>query len=507
MIKLWTAQIAASYLFLLIASPLFAVELGPLRKAIFKVRVISQEPDYKQPWNHQAVKSSSGTGFYIGSAGILTNAHVVAQGKFISVLRDGDDEPVSARVKFIAHDCDLALLEVQDPAYFQGVAPFAFGDIPDVRETVNTVGYPTGGEQLSITQGVVSRVSYRRYVHSGAESHLLVQVDSAINPGNSGGPVLQGKIAVGVAFQAYTGAENTGYIIPTPVIKRFLTDIADGKYEGHPVQGFSVQEDALENTATRKFHGLKAGEGGVKVSEVASYSPLFEHVQSGDIILAIDGKPVGIDGKISFLGERLNFRVLYDLKQRNDQLKLEILRGGKRQVQDIVLKAKEPFYDGSQHYTNHPRFLTYAGLVFSALSRDYLEGWGRSWLQDAPLNLRYIHKHFSQIPEMRASRDVIVLSERLPHVVNTFAGPFLDEVLVKVNGQRVQSLDELASILDKAQGEFLKFEFWQEEIPLILPTAASVAADAEVLSKYKVPLARWFGSDDDGATADWETER
>jgi len=493
--------------FMLGSSPLLAVELGSVRKAIFKVRVISQEPDYKQPWNHKPVKSSSGTGFYIGSAGILTNAHVVANGKFISVLKDGDDEPVSVRVKYIAHDCDLALLEVQDPAYFKGVVPIAFGDIPEVRETVNTVGYPTGGEQLSITQGVVSRVSYRRYVHSNADSHLLVQVDSAINPGNSGGPVLQGKVAVGVAFQAYTGAENTGYIIPTPVIKRFLADIADGRYDGHPVQGFNVQDNALENVATRRYHGLKSGEGGVKVSEVASYSPLAGSVASGDIILAIDGKPVGIDGKISYLGERLSFRVLYDLKQRGDTLKLEILRDGKRRTVEVALKAKEPFYSGANLYLNQPRFLNFAGLVFSSLSRDYLEIWGRTWALDAPLPLRYIHNHYSQIKELQGARDVVVLTERLPNAVNTFSGPFLDAVLIRVNGRKILSLDDLALALDEAEGPHVIFNFWQEEVPLVLPLANSRSADKETTERYKIPLTRWLGADDDGATADWGTEK
>ncbi|WP_176736849.1 S1C family serine protease [Oligoflexus tunisiensis] len=484
-----------------------AVELGPVRKAIFKVRVISQEPDYKQPWNHQPVKSSSGTGFYIGQAGILTNAHVVANGKFISVLRDGDDEPVSARVKFMAHDCDLALLEVQDPGYFYGVTPIGFGDIPDVREMVNTVGYPTGGEQLSITQGVVSRVSYRRYVHSGAESHLLVQVDSAINPGNSGGPVLQGQVAVGVAFQAFTGAENTGYIIPTPVIKRFLTDIADGRYDGHPVQGFNVQDGALENTATRRYHGLKAGEGGVKVSEVASYSPLAGSVASGDIILAIDGKPVGVDGKISYLRDRLPFRVLYDLKQRGDALRLDILRQGKRQSINVLLQAKEPFYSGAHIFLNQPRFLKFAGLVFTSLSRDFLEIWGRAWMIDAPLHLRYIHNHFSHIKELQGARDVIVLAQRLPHAVNTFAGYFMDAVLTRVNGKKVLSLEDLARVLDEADQPHLKFEFWQEDVPLILPLEASRHADKEITQRYKIPLTRWLGPDDDGATADWGAEK
>jgi len=157
------------------SKPVCAVELGAVRKAIFKVQVISQEPDHKQPWNHQPVKSSSGTGFYIGPAGILTNAHVVANGKFISVLKDGDDEPVSARVKFMAHDCDLALIEVQDPGYLSGVAPIAFGDIPDVREDeyYELPGFD-GPAQIKFLRGGA--------VGEGGRTALPVRVSVAPNP-------------------------------------------------------------------------------------------------------------------------------------------------------------------------------------------------------------------------------------------------------------------------------------------------------------------------------------
>ncbi|MCX6128914.1 MAG: trypsin-like peptidase domain-containing protein [Proteobacteria bacterium] len=489
----------------LFSSQVLALELGALRKAVFKVRVISQEPDFKQVWNKQPLQTSSGTGFYIGKEGILTNAHVVGQGKFISVLKDGDDQPMSARVKFIAHDCDLALLEVQDPHYFQGITPLGFGATPDVRETVNTVGFPTGGEQLSVTQGVVSRISYRRYVHSMTDSHLLVQVDSAINPGNSGGPVIQGKSVVGVAFQSMSGAENTGYIIPTAVVKRFLDDIADGSYDGHPVQGFTLQEGALENAATRRFHGLKNGEGGIKVSEVASFSPLNGKIFPGDILLSIEAKPIGVDGKIRFQGERMNLRVVYDLKQRNDSIGFQILRDGKRLHVDIKLEAQEPYYDPAHRFSGHPRFLIFAGLVFSALGRDYLENWGKNWSSEAPLILRYVHSFAAQISEFRAHRDIIVLSERLPDSINTFAGAFMDSILLRLNGQAVNSLDELSVQLDKAQQEHLVFEFYRGKVPLVLALKPAREVDQNIIARYKLPLARYLGSEkEDGATANWE---
>src|SRR5690606_37853679 len=118
-----------------------------------------------------------------------------------------------------------------------------FGELPALRTPVSTVGFPTGGELISITEGIVSRIDFRRYAHSGYSEHLLVQVDSAINPGNSGGPVVQEGKVVGVAFQGLSSAENTGYIIPVPVVERFLRDIDDGVYNGHPHDGLVVAAD------------------------------------------------------------------------------------------------------------------------------------------------------------------------------------------------------------------------------------------------------------------------
>lgn len=485
----------------------FAVNLGSMRKALFKIHVISQTPNYEQPWVQNSTQGSSGTGFYIGKEGIMTNAHVVADGKFITVQRDGDDRPMTARVRYIAHDCDLALLEVQDPAYYKGITPLSFADFPEVRESVNTIGYPTGGEQLSITQGVVSRVSYRRYVHTNADSHLLVQVDAAINPGNSGGPVLQKGKVVGVAFQSQTQAENTGYIIPTPVVKRFLADIKDGRYDGHPVQGFWYMDGALENAATREYHKLSKGDGGVKISQVADYSPAKGHLQAGDILLSIEGKPIGVDGKIVMHSERINLRAVWDLKQTGDKVSAVILRDGKRQTVHFALTTKGPYYDPGLKYWLRPRFTVVGGLVFSALTRNYLQEWGRGWYYDSPLILRYAHMFSTDIPALSGKRDIVILNERLAHPVNTYAGPYMEEILMKVNGQPVNSVEDIPRIIAAEKGEFLIFEFLDQKTPLVMERSAVLEADPSIAQQYQVSLTSWFGNDhDDGSTANWEGE-
>lgn len=71
---------------------------------------------------------------------------------------------------------------------------------------------PAGGDNISVTGGVVSRVEPTRYVH-GAAHLMAIQIDAAINPGNSGGPALMEDKVVGVAFQNLANAENIGSVI------------------------------------------------------------------------------------------------------------------------------------------------------------------------------------------------------------------------------------------------------------------------------------------------------
>ena len=60
-----------------------------------------------------------------------------------------------------------------------------------VQDAVAVVGYPIGGDTISVTSGVVSRIEVTSYVHGSTEL-LGVQIDAAINSGNSGGALIWG---------------------------------------------------------------------------------------------------------------------------------------------------------------------------------------------------------------------------------------------------------------------------------------------------------------------------
>ena len=186
------------------------VSINDQYKGVVKIEMDSLTPDYATPWNTGRYQGGIGTGFLIGENAFMTNAHVVSNAERIYISMYGDSRKIPARVKFIAHDADLALLEADDPRPFKGIRPFEFSkNMPHLEDEVRVIGYPIGGNRLSVTRGVVSRIDFTTYAHPRNTEHLTIQVDAAINPGNSGGPVLMGNKVIGVAFQGLNNANNT----------------------------------------------------------------------------------------------------------------------------------------------------------------------------------------------------------------------------------------------------------------------------------------------------------
>src|SRR5690606_28148725 len=134
------------------------------------ISATAQEPNYRVPWMPGSTESGTGAGFIIEGQRILTNAHVVSNARFISIDRENDPKRYIAHVAHIAHDCDLAVLTVNDPSFFENTVALGFtAQIPQIESSVSVYGYPIGGNRLSVTTGVVSRVDFQTYSHSGVD--------------------------------------------------------------------------------------------------------------------------------------------------------------------------------------------------------------------------------------------------------------------------------------------------------------------------------------------------
>ena len=229
--------------------------------ATLKLFVTHTDPNYSLPWQMRHQTSSTSSGFVIAGRRILTNAHCVDNYSVVKVKKRASSTKYIAEVIAIGRECDLALLTVPDEAFWADpISPITLANaLPSLQDVATVVGFPVGGDNLAITQGVVSRIDMQEYVHGCCEL-LAIQVDSAINPGNSGGPAFgDSHECVGIAFQSLKDGqtENIGYIIPTEVVQHFLTDIErHGAYTGFVELGIDLQR--MENPSLRAHARLTA---------------------------------------------------------------------------------------------------------------------------------------------------------------------------------------------------------------------------------------------------------
>ncbi|MCJ7484094.1 MAG: trypsin-like peptidase domain-containing protein [Thermodesulfovibrionales bacterium] len=453
---------------------------GDIKNAVVRVEVVSQRPNYNDPWKMNTDRNSSGSGCVVAGERILTNAHIVSDQKFIQVQKAGDVEKYAAEVEFVAHDCDLALLKVKDPEFFKGAVPIQLGGIPAEGDRVTAYGFPSGGSKISVTQGVVSRIELKRYSHS-RETMLAVQIDAALNPGNSGGPVLQGDRLAGIAFEVRSDSENTGYIIPVPVIERFFKDIRDGRYDGYP--GLKGMFQSVENLALRSALKLKDRRHGVLITMIEYGSTLWNVLNEGDVMLSLDGVPIASDGTIEFVNnDRVDFNYLMCHHQVGDEVELTFLRNGEVLSRRVRLQVEKDLVAPPQ-YDVQPSYFIFAGLLFMPETWDYLQTWGKD---GPPTELAYF-LYYSEV-EMDRSQ-VVLLTKVLAHEVNQGYQEMNDVVVLRVNGQAIGSMADLTSAFAKPQGAFHVVEL-KNGGKIILDAVAAEKAHKEILEKYNIPKDR-----------------
>jgi S1-C subfamily serine protease len=438
-------------------------DMAALRASIVKVFVTSQSEDYRQPWQRPGPQGSSGSAFYIGDRMLMTNAHVISDAKLLYVKRADRVQRYEARVLFAGHDCDLGVITVDEVGFWDGMKPLEIGAQPAMRSTVATIGYPMGGNKLSITQGVVSRIEVRTYVHTQADEHLTIQTDAAINPGNSGGPVMQSGKVVGVAFQGYSwGAQNIGYMIAPSVIRHFLVDIRDDVYHGYPELG--LYSANLRNPALRKYLGVpESTQGGVLVLKPVPYASAAGKLKRNDVILEIEGVPVEADGTIKIEGEFFELEWVVENKQIGDTVTLTVLRDGESIEVEIPLKGWGARMKPGRVYDERPEYMVLGPYLFVPLTKNYL-GWGRS--NDISY---YMEQYYRTVAEEGKTREQLVLLSRVMEHPCARYVHYGDAIVEKVDGQVPVDFADFVRIVDSSKKDLVKVEFEGVNVaPLIL---------------------------------------
>ena len=431
---------------LLICMTMFSEDMS-VKKALVKVYTSHQLFDYLSPWQYGQSANSTATGFIIDGERIITNAHAVLNSKFLQVRKEGDSKKYKAVVKFTSEEYDLALVEIEDKSFFKGTVPLKLGTLPEIQEKLTVYGYPLGGDKLSTTQGIVSRMEHNTYTLTNRK-FLIGQTDAAINSGNSGGPVVSKGKVVGVAFAGLNSADNIGYFIPVNILNNFLEDIKDGKYDGSPLLGVEWLE--LESPSHRRMLGIEDKTGGILIKKVFKNSPFEGVLQKNDVLMKLDNYPVESDGTIEFRkNEKTDFTYVNQQKKYGDNLSYEIIRDKKTKTGQVKLEKKDIKYTVVTEVTieTPPSYMVYGGLLFEPLTSNYMAG-----------VIEKLGSVYDREELYKDYKELVVLVRVLPFDVNLGYTDAVNQIIVKVNGEKYKDFKDFVQKVKNVKSGFIIFE-------------------------------------------------
>lgn len=306
--------------------------------------VVTRRDMFYRPYPVQGM----GSGFIINENGeIVTNRHVIAGSSKIQVTLSGQKDPFDAEVLGIDSRDDLAILKINAGRKLPAL-PLGDSDRIQVGQKVLAIGNPFGFGG-TLTTGIVSSLGRTLQNEDGIELAGLIQTDAAINPGNSGGPLLDSSGSVIGINTAILGSQTAGgeagsigigFAMPINRAKAMLEEYRTTGHISRAVLG--VQQTALVQGRLAEALDLPAS-GGLLIQQLEEGTPAAVSLRGpnrivtlgfnqlgigGDLIIAIDGKPVDSQDALS--------HALIQ-KRGGESMQLTIFRGGRTMKVDIKL--------------------------------------------------------------------------------------------------------------------------------------------------------------------------
>lgn len=312
--------------------------IAVFEKASRSVVFIANTAIRRNPWslNLFEVPQGSGSGFVWNKEGhIITNFHVVYGADTITVTM-ADRHEYRAKVVGLDPDHDLAVLQIQAPP--EALTPITVGSSHDLRtgQKVLAIGNPFGLDH-TLTTGVVSALG--RSIKSMTDRTIdgVIQTDAAINPGNSGGPLLDSAgrlIGINTQIISPSGAyAGIGFAVPVDTINRIVPELIQYGKLIKPGLGVTLIPDEIVRrwgikglVIGRVIRGGPAELAGIKGAREGRDG----RVDLGDVITAVDGKPVAV------LDELLS---ILDRHKVGDRVAVELLRDNRRHQVTVTLQA------------------------------------------------------------------------------------------------------------------------------------------------------------------------
>jgi len=464
-----------------------------LTRSVVRLRSTTQGWNPGQPWEKTEPQQRRALAAIVAPARVLTTAEMVADATFLEFESADGVRYAEARVVAVDYEANLALLapadeEADGATLFANTIPLTLAEPPALGDRLDVLQVEENGLPL-LTTGFLQSIGVSSNFLPG-QSFLTFFIKASMQSaaGSFSLPILyEGRLA-GMLF-GYNSNEQLIDSAATEILARFLESAAtaeseDSAYRGFP--GLGVVIARAEDPSFRAWLNLSDDHGGVYLSSVRPDSAAeAAGLEKGDVILAVDDKPIDRRGfyQHPIYGGLFWGHLVRGEKAVGDDVRLSILRNGEPLEVTATLTREEEAdrLVPSYRFEQPPNFLVKGGMVFQELSRPLLEAYGNEWQARAPLNLLDALEN----PEKYEDdvRRIIFLSGIIPTEATVGYESLRNLIVRRVNGRDILDIATLIEAFENPGGQLHSIEFAEEDFTIHLDEAAATSVDTMLLQR------------------------
>lgn len=456
-------------------------DLSKYRSSVVSVRVYTAKRSHSSPFAAAEMTVSNGTGTVVmwprGVLKILTANHVIKGASIIEVRPADSCEVFHAECVATGPETDLALVQVPSSKFDKLVQPMPLGGMAECGRDIVLAGYCEGGEELHISHGKVTRYDYSKLPADSDYPLLQMQVDAVAYHGNSGGPATIGGKLVGMLSGGHPSLPGVNFVIPSMVIKQFLSSLQRRRgngyhYPGYPLPDFNWAEVIGDIQLTRHkdvmpgvgvlVHGIDKGLQGEKPS-------LIEN----DLLVNIAGLAISHRGMVSSAAvPRVPFTALINTSTAKAGVPVTFLRNQK--VRTITYRSHKNTCNERISETTPdlpPEAKVINGMIFQMGSPQLAAELGDAAEKGV------------------AEPETVVLNQVLPCFERRGCRDIRFQPVATINGYQVKSLRDVNRALAKGCGfkganTITSTDSWSMIVRNLSP-----AREQALCAQYNIPLA------------------
>jgi len=451
-----------------------------ISKSIVSVYVTSQKYLLYTPWQKSGIVYKKGNGAVISDNSILVPSFLVADSTVVEVSKNGSGKRWKASVFHVDTDAGLAIINIDNKDFFSDLLPVDISQNLNLQDNVSICQWNDNGQFLNDSGNILSfkagkiDSSYNYYLYTIASVNLSEKK-------SSNELVFLGEKLCGISFY-YN--DNKIQFRPLETIKHYIDDVLNGDYKGFAVNHISYRNS--NNEYLREYLKVDENNQGIFYSG-GKNSPYSDVLKKNDFIYEINNMQIDNNGNINDSVKGIQpFYYLITRFFPGDKVNLKILRNGKKMNFNITLDSlsEKDFLIPDEKYNTRSNYFVYGGIMFSELSKNMLEAYGKDWEKKAPKELVILYKK-NYMKKTLSDDKIVLVNKVFPDDINKSYQNYYSDKIKIANGEEVKNLKHLKEILQK-DGEFDVIELDYSKGKIVFDKKQLKERHIEILKNYNI---------------------